>query len=187
MSDDIDSFIQKFQEEMLKQARETYGEIFFKRWQQPLYIGVLEDADAASLLKGSCGDTIEIFLKFKNGFVEKALFQTDGCAPSIVCGSFAAELSIGKTPEELLDISAETIIDKIGKLPQEVQHCAFLAAATVHSAVDKYMIKQIHKDKGTAIEEDKKALNQKHGSVQGVSRKSETILNDRNVAEGVQN
>lgn len=150
MSDDIDAFVQKFQEEILKQARENYGDAFFQRWQQPLYMGLMEDADAASLLKGSCGDTIEIFLKFKNRFVEKALFQTDGCAPSIVCGSFAAELSIGKTPEELLEISAATIIDKIGKLPQEVQHCAFLAAATVHSAVDKYMLKQVHKDKEAA-------------------------------------
>lgn len=187
MSDDIDSFVQKFQEEMQKQARENYGEIFFHRWQQPLYMGILEGADVSSSLKGSCGDTIEIFLKFKNGFVTKALFQTDGCAPSIVCGSFAAELSMGKSPEELLEISAETIIDAIGRLPQEVQHCAFLAAATVHSAVDKYMIKQIRKDKNAATEEDEKAVNQKHVSVQGGSRKSETILNDRNAAEGVQN
>lgn len=150
MSDDIDAFVQKFQEEMLKQARETYGDVFFQRWQNPAYMGFMADADATSLLKGSCGDNMEIFLKFKNGHVEKASFQTDGCAPSIVCGSFAAELSIGKSPEELLDIRAETIIDKIGRLPKESQHCAFLAAATVHSAVDKYMIRQIHKDKDAA-------------------------------------
>jgi len=150
MSDDIDAFVQKFQEEMLKQARETYGDVFFRRWQNPVYLGFMADADTASFLKGSCGDTMEIFLKFKNGCVEKASFQTDGCAPSIVCGSFAAELSIGKSPEEILDIRAETIIEKIGKLPQEVQHCAFLAAATVHSAVDKYMLKQIRKENETA-------------------------------------
>lgn len=150
MSDDIDAFIQKFQEEMLKQARENYGDAFLHRWQKPLYMGILEDADVSSSLKGSCGDTIVISLKFENGSVKKASFQTDGCAPSIVCGSVAAELSMGKSPEELLEISAETIINTIGRLPQEVQHCAFLAAATVHSAVDKYMIKQIRKDKDAA-------------------------------------
>ncbi len=150
MSDDIDIFIQKFQEEMIKQARETYGEVFFQRWQHPTYMGVMEDADSSSLLKGSCGDSMEIFLKFKNGSVEKASFQTDGCAPSIVCGSFAAELSVGKTPEELLDLRAETIIEKIGTLPEAVQHCAFLAAATVHSAVDNYMIGQVENKKDKA-------------------------------------
>jgi len=143
MSNDIDDFIQKFQEEMLEQARKTYGDVFFERWQNPAYMGFMADADTVSLLKGSCGDSMQIFLKFKNGLVEKASFQTDGCAPSIVCGSFAAELSMGKSPEELLDIHAGTIVDKIGILPQEVQHCAFLAAATVHSAVDKYMMKQV--------------------------------------------
>lgn len=150
MSDDLDVFIQKFQEEMLKQARETYGEVFFERWQNPLFMGFMADADTSSLLKGSCGDNMQIFLKFKDGHVERVAFQTDGCAPSIVCGSFAAELAIGKTPEELLDIRAETIIDRIGKLPKESQHCAFLAAATVHSAVDKYMMKQVRKDKNAA-------------------------------------
>jgi nitrogen fixation NifU-like protein len=150
MGGDIDSFIQKFQGEMLKQVREIYGEVFIRRWQNPVCMGSMADADAASLLKGACGDTMEIFLKFKNGLVEKASFQTDGCAPSIVCGSFAAELSIGEGPEGLLEMTAETIINQIGGLPEDVQHCASLAAATVHSAVDKYMIQQIRKDKDTA-------------------------------------
>ena len=147
MSDDIDLFIQKFQEEMIKEARKAYGEVFFQRWQHPIYMGRMEDADVFSQLTGQCGDTMVIFLKFENGFVKKASFQTDGCAPSIVCGSFAAELTIDRSPEELLEISVDTIVKKIGGLPEEVQHCAFLAAATVHNAVDRYMIQQIQKNK----------------------------------------
>jgi len=159
MSDDIDSFIQRFQEEMLKQARETYGEDFFRRWQNPILRGGMTDADAASYLKGSCGDSMGIYLKFKNGCVQNASFETDGCAPSIVCGSVAAELSVGKSLEELLDMDAQAIIHKIGKLPQEVEHCAFLAAAAVHSAVDNYMRRQIRADKDRAAREnDFKAL-----------------------------
>jgi len=150
MGNDIDHFIQKIQEEIIKQARKTYGEVFFHRWQSPLYIGRLEGADVSAQLKGQCGDTIVIFLKFENGIVEKASFETDGCAPSIVCGSIAAELTLGKDPEMLLEITAEKIITKIGRLPEEVRHCAFLAAAVVHSAVDRYMIQQIQKDKDAA-------------------------------------
>jgi len=147
MSVNIDQAIQKIQEEILDQARKTYGEVFFQRWQNPLYVGRLENADVSAQLKGQCGDTMLIFLKFENGVVKKASFQTDGCGPSIVCGSFAAELSVGKSPEELLDISADKIISKIGTLPEEVQHCAYLAAETVHNAVDRYMIQQIKKNK----------------------------------------
>ncbi len=146
-NNEVDLLIQKFQEEMIKEARKAYGEVFFQRWQHPLYMERMEDADVFSQLTGKCGDTMLIFLKFENGYVKKACFQTDGCAPSIVCGSFAAELAIGKSPEELLEISAENIIREIGLLPEEVQHCAFLAAETVHRAVDKYMIQQIEKNK----------------------------------------
>ena len=162
MNDDIDSFVQRFQEEMLQQARETYGEDFFRRWQNPIYRGGMTGADATAHLKGSCGDSMEIYLKFKNGCVQNASFQTDGCAPSIVCGSVAAELSLGKSPEELLDINAQAIIHKIGKLPQEVEHCAFLAAATVHSAVDNYMRRQIRENRGKVTKKNGKPLNSKH-------------------------
>ena len=150
MSDDIDLFIQKFQEEMLKTARKTYGEIFLQRWQNPLYQGRVEKADVSARLKGQCGDTIAIFLKFENESVIKASFETDGCAPSIVCGSMAAELTLGRDPEGLFEITAENIIQKIGGLPEDVQHCALLAAAVVHSAADKYMVKQVQEDKAAA-------------------------------------
>jgi len=57
-------------------------------------------------------------------------------------GSIAAEISYGKSPEELLDISDEDILTNLGGLPKEDEHCAFLAAATLHEAVNSYMIKQ---------------------------------------------
>ena len=148
MNDDLDIYVKKFQEAILEEAKKNYGEIFLERWQHPIYIGAMADADVSAQLTGQCGDTISIYLKFGNGLVNKASFETDGCAPSIVCGSYAAELSINKNPEALLDINAETIIKQLGRLPEEVQHCAFLAAATVHAAVDKYMIRQIEKKRG---------------------------------------
>ena len=147
MTDDLNTLIQKFQQEMLQEARNTYGDVFFRRWQNPLYRGRMADADTTAWLKGSCGDSMQIYLQFKNGRVKAASFETDGCAPSIVCGSYAAELSIDKDPEELLDISAQTIIDQLGHLPEAVQHCAFLAAATIHHAVDNYMIQGIEKNR----------------------------------------
>ena len=97
MSVDMDQLIQKIQNQMLVEARKTYGENFFQRWQTPLYRGRLEETDVSAQLKGQCGDTIVLFLKFEEGVVKKASFETDGCAPSIVCGSVAAELSLGKS------------------------------------------------------------------------------------------
>ena len=82
-----------------------------------------------------------ISLKFKDGRVDNAAFQTDGCAPTIICGSFGAELAIGKTPEEILDINGEEIIARFGRLPKENEHCASLAAGALHEAIHNYMTK----------------------------------------------
>jgi NifU-like protein involved in Fe-S cluster formation len=43
----------------------------------------------------------------------------DGCGSSIVCGSFAAEMAVENNPDELLEITGEAILKKLGKLPEE--------------------------------------------------------------------
>lgn len=140
MNDDgIHAFVRRIQDEMKVDARKRYGEKFYQRWRQPKYMDAMADPDVISLLKGSCGDSMMLFLKFKNGIVERATFKTDGCASSIVCGSYAAELSLGKSPQQLLDITGETIMKQFGKLPEQQLQCAFHAAATIHKAADKYM------------------------------------------------
>ena len=145
MDDSLENFIQQLQGQMLKEIKETYGEKVYERWINPLYMGPLDDPDGYARLKGRCEDTMEVFLKFENNRVKAASFQTDGCGSSTVCGSFAAELSFGKSPDELLDITGDTILEKLGRLPKADEHCAFLAAETLHKAIDDYMIKQIQK------------------------------------------
>ena len=142
MSNNFDNFVQELQEQIFDETREEYGEVAYQRWRNPLYIGMLKDPDAHASNKGTCGDTIEIFMKFKNGIVEEASFVTDGCGSSMVCGSFAAEMSMEKDHEQLFEITGEAILDKLGKFPEEDRHCAFLAAETLHKAANEYMIKK---------------------------------------------
>lgn len=75
--------------------------------------------------------------------VKEARFQTDGCGASVVCGSFAAELALEKNPDEVLDITDETILGVLGGLPEEEKHCALLAANTLKAAISDYRIRQI--------------------------------------------
>ncbi|MBW1839760.1 MAG: iron-sulfur cluster assembly scaffold protein [Deltaproteobacteria bacterium] len=143
MGDNLDDFVKDLQEQIYAETRETYGDIFYVRWLNPLFMGPIKDSDGYTGLKGICGDTIEIFLKFQNDRVTEASFRTDGCGSSIVCGSFAAELSLDKNPDEILEITGEKILEILGGLPQEDKHCAFLAAETLHEALNNYMITQI--------------------------------------------
>jgi nitrogen fixation NifU-like protein len=83
---------------------------------------------------------MEMFLKFAGDRVADAAYLTDGCGSSTLCGSFAAEMAIGKTPDELTAITGEAILRKIGTFPEEDRHCAYLAAETLHEALTRYMI-----------------------------------------------
>ena len=142
MSDNLDNFVQKLQDQIFEETKKDFGEKVYKRWREPLYMGVIDEPDGHAKVKGKCGDSIEIFLKFENNRITQASFLTDGCGPSFVCGSYAAEMAIGKDPDELVGITGEVILEKLGGLPEENEHCAFLAAESLQEALNDYMIKQ---------------------------------------------
>jgi len=139
MTDRLDDFLKQLQDQIYEETRTAYGQKGFERWLNPLYRGTMENPDGYARIAGSCGDTMLIFLRFENDRVKEATFQTDGCGSSTVCGSFAAELALGKNPDELAEVAGETILKILGGLPEEEQHCAYLAAETLQAALDHYM------------------------------------------------
>jgi len=139
MSDNFDAFIDKLQQQVFDETRDVFGEAGFQRWRHPLYNGRLENPDSHARITGKCGDTMEIFLIFENGHVKTAAYTTDGCGSSTICGSFTAEMAIGRTPDELTEITGEKVLEKIGTFPEEEQHCAFLAAEALQAALNQYM------------------------------------------------
>ncbi len=147
MNKDLDNFVDKLQEQIFDEAKGVYGEAGFQRWFKPKHNGRMKNYDASACIKGPCGDTMEIFLKFSGDRVLSASYFTDGCASSSICGSFTAEMTIGKNPVELTEITGEAVLKKIGKFPKEDQHCAFLAADTLKEALRCYMIRETKKEK----------------------------------------
>jgi NifU-like protein involved in Fe-S cluster formation len=140
MADNFDTFLENLQERIFDETREAFGEAGFQRWRNPLYRGPLDAPDSHARVTGKCGDTMQIFLKLKNDRVCDAAYLTDGCGSSTVCGSFAAEMAIGKTSDELVGVTGDAILEKLGRFPEEDLHCAFLAAETLQEALGRYMI-----------------------------------------------
>jgi len=145
MSDNFDDFARNLQAQIFEETRGTYGVAAFERWLHPLYMGKIDRPDGYARVTGPCQDTMEIFLRFEDGKVAEASFQTDGCGSSAVCGSFAAEMALGKMPDELLDVTGEAILERLGGLPKEEEHCAFLAGETLQEALSNYMKLQVKK------------------------------------------
>lgn len=136
---DFDEFINKIQGEVFSEAREALGENGFDRWRNPKFCGVMEDADSRAKLKGSCGDSMEMYVKISEQTLEKVTYVTDGCGSSSVAGSFASELAIGKSFDDVFALTGADVLARIGSFPREEEHCAYLAVNTLQKAVKTYL------------------------------------------------
>jgi len=135
----LDKFLDDLQEQIFDETKEAFGEKGFDRWRNPKFAGKMENPQAHGRVVGTCGDTMEIFFKFENDRVKEGSYTTDGCGSSSVSGSFAVELSLGKSPDELADITGNDVLNAIGRLPESEQHCASLAALTIQDALTNFM------------------------------------------------
>ncbi len=97
--------------------------------------GVLRNPDGYAKTSRECGDTIEIFLVVRNGRIESAAFETDGCLFAVVCANAAVHLVRGKTLQEGLALSPEDIIGYLETLPPEENHCAEQAIEVLRLAI----------------------------------------------------
>jgi nitrogen fixation NifU-like protein len=130
------------QELILADARKVYSETTIDHAMNPRNVGDMDDADGFAKVTGSCGDTMEIWLRVRNGTIINATFMTDGCGPSIASGSMVTELSKGKNISEVRKICQQDVLNALGGLPEESQHCALLAADTLREAIRDYLAMQ---------------------------------------------
>lgn len=143
MPDEFDAWVDQLQEEIDRETRMVYSEKVFRRWKNPTHVGRMDAADAWARVTGTCGDTMEIFLRICENKIGEAAAFTDGCGSSMVCGSMAAEMAEGTTLEEAADIRGEDVVKALDGLPDEDLHCAFLAAETLQEAIRHFFNKAL--------------------------------------------
>lgn len=112
-----------------------------ERFQNPRNWGPLESFNGHARITGPCGDTMEIWLDVADGRLQKAQFTTDGCGPSRASGSMATELAVDRPLADVLRLEQQDILQALGGLPKESQHCALLAANTLKAAVRDFQVK----------------------------------------------
>ena len=129
----------ELQELIMADMRKVYTETTIDHAMNPRNLGDMENDDGFGKVTGPCGDTMEIWLKIKNGVVDEAVFLTDGCGASLASGSMVTELANGKTIPEVWKISQQSVLNALGGLPEENLHCALLAADTLKEAIKNYL------------------------------------------------
>ena len=126
------------QELIMADMRKVYTETVIDHAMNPRNVGDMENAEGFGKVTGPCGDTMEIWLKVRNGIVAEATFLTDGCGTTIASGSMVTELVKGKNITGAQKVTQHDILSALGGLPEESLHCALLAAGTLKKAIKDY-------------------------------------------------
>jgi len=112
-----------------------FSERVMEEYGSPYGFETLYDPDGHAEVKGSCGDSIEIFLVSGSDGRLRMAFRTDGCIPTVACGSMLCRMVKGRTPKEALELTEDDLIEALGGLPEDHRHCATLAIDTLFKAL----------------------------------------------------
>lgn len=115
-----------------------YSDRVIELFRNPKNVGEMEDADV-TVREGdpTCGDTIQLSLKFEGRRIEDVKFLSFGCAANIATGSIMTEMIKGMTIEEARGITMRDIEEEVGGLPPVKRHCAVLATRALERALEE--------------------------------------------------
>ena len=133
---DFDKRMAIIQEMVLEAARGRYSKKVIDEANNPKNVGRMNDPDGCGVIHGPCGDTMEFYLKVKEGVIDRISFMTDGCGPTIACGSMTASQVKGKVLDDARKLTDKNLIEALDGLPEENHHCAKLAIDTLQKAIN---------------------------------------------------
>jgi len=139
MAQEFDDRFKELEQSGMEDMKEVYSEKTIDRFLNPRNLGKIPVPDGFARVIGGCGDTMEIYLKVRDGKVMNAYFWTDGCGPSIASGSMVTEMAKEKSLIEAREITQDDLLDALGGLPEDSLHCALLAANTLKEAIKDYL------------------------------------------------
>ncbi|MEI6609383.1 MAG: iron-sulfur cluster assembly scaffold protein [Deltaproteobacteria bacterium] len=134
----------KIKKEMIDPLMEKIGGGFSDKvleyGNEPRNYGHMEKPDGYGKVNGPCGDTVEIFLRIRNDKIEDISYTTDGCMTSHAAVSAATVMAKGKAVRDCIRINQSAILEHLGGMPEDSEHCALLAANTFHKALRNYAV-----------------------------------------------
>jgi len=116
-------------------------------FKNPKNLGKMEDATVVAVAGNPlCGDMITFYLKINDQeIIEKASFESYGCAANIATSSIVTEMIKGMKMEDAWIISWKTVAEAVGGLPSVKFHCGILAIGALKRAIRKH-----YKNKGVS-------------------------------------
>jgi nitrogen fixation NifU-like protein len=114
-------------------------------FRNPKNLGKMEDATVVAVAGNpACGDMVTFYLKINDKeVIEKASFESYGCAANIATSSIVTEMVKGLTLESAWkDITWKKVTEEVGGLPSIKFHCGVLATGALKRAIRLYFEKK---------------------------------------------
>ena len=116
-----------------------YTEKVMDHFSNPRNVGEVENANGIGEVgNASCGDIMRISLQVEDDVIKDVKFKTFGCGAAIATSSMVTEMAIGKTIDEALVLTNQTVAEALDGLPPAKMHCSNLAADALHEAIKNY-------------------------------------------------
>ncbi|MCJ7559443.1 iron-sulfur cluster assembly scaffold protein [Candidatus Bathyarchaeota archaeon] len=110
-------------------------------FRNPKNLGKMEDATVTAVAGNpACGDMITFYLKInEQEIIERASFESYGCAANIATSSIVTEMIKGLSLEGAWkDVTWKKVTEEVGGLPSIKFHCGVLAVGALKRAIRKY-------------------------------------------------
>jgi len=126
-----------------------YNPKVLELFRNPKNLGKMDDATVSAVAGNpACGDMITFYLKInEREVIERASFESYGCAANIATSSIVTEMIKGMSLEDAWKISWKSVTEAVGGLPSVKFHCGVLAVGALKRAIRKY-----YKNKGASPE-----------------------------------
>lgn len=116
-----------------------YSEKVMDHFKNPRNVGEIEDANGVGEVGNiRCGDIMRIYLQVEDNIIKDIKFRTFGCGAAIATSSAVTEMAMGKTLDEALALTNQSVAEELGGLPPLKMHCSNLAADALKAAIEDY-------------------------------------------------
>jgi len=117
----------------------VYSATVMDHFENPRNVGEIENADGVGEVGNPvCGDMMTFYIKVKDSRLDDVKFKTFGCGAAIAVSSMVSEMAKGKTLDEAMKITPESVAEKLEGLPKQKFHCSNLGAQALHKAIEDY-------------------------------------------------